>query len=157
MPWHVPGIPEPPDVTVEPNSFAPEALVALSRAAARAHASLTIVTLGPMTNLALALSRDPSLPNRVGRVVMMGGCGNGHGNSTPVAEFNVFADPEAASACLQGFPMTQVRPARATRELGAGAPHAAWQHHRSLLRQHHAAIQHLDLPCPHLDFTPAMP
>ncbi len=55
-----------------------------------------IVAIGPLTNLALAIDRDPSWPRRVAGIVIMGGS-TGVGNVTPVAEFNVFADPEAAA------------------------------------------------------------
>jgi inosine-uridine nucleoside N-ribohydrolase len=67
---------------------------------AREHdGALVIVAVGPLTNLALALQRDPGLPRRVRRVVVMGGAfgHRGHaGNATPLAEANVFCDPHAA-------------------------------------------------------------
>ena len=56
----------------------------------------TLVTLGPLTNVALALLRDPSLASKVRNCVIMGGTGRGHGNVTPVAEYNIWVDPEAA-------------------------------------------------------------
>ena len=65
---------------------------------------LLLVALGPLTNLALALRLDPTLPQRVARVVVMGGAVTAHGNITPVAEFNVGFDPEAAHVVLSGFP-----------------------------------------------------
>jgi purine nucleosidase len=58
---------------------------------------LTFVMLGPLTNLALALSLDPGLPQRVRRLVVMGGAVRATGNASAVAEFNMLADPEAAS------------------------------------------------------------
>jgi inosine-uridine nucleoside N-ribohydrolase len=60
---------------------------------------LVIVAVGPLTNLASALQRDPDLPRRVQRVVVMGGAfgHRGHaGNATPAAEANVLCDPHAA-------------------------------------------------------------
>jgi purine nucleosidase len=68
------------------------------------HPGATLVALGPLTNLALALRLDPSLPSRVGRLVVMGGAVNGHGNtlSTP-AEFNIGFDPEAAHVVFEAF------------------------------------------------------
>jgi len=60
---------------------------------------LTIVAVGPLTNLALALQHDPQLVDHVRQVVVMGGAfgENGHrGNASPVAEANVFNDPHAA-------------------------------------------------------------
>ena len=65
---------------------------------------LLLVALGPLTNLALALSLDPTLPQRVARLVVMGGAVTAHGNITPVAEFNIGFDPEAAHVVLSGFP-----------------------------------------------------
>lgn len=72
----------------------------------RAHpGELTLVALGPLTNLALALRLDPSLPERVARLVIMGGAVNGHGNTMSVpAEFNIGFDPEAARVVFEGFP-----------------------------------------------------
>lgn len=65
----------------------------------------TLVMLGPLTNLALALSLDPHLIRRVRRLVIMGGASENHGNTTPATEFNFFADPEAAQLVLAaGFP-----------------------------------------------------
>jgi purine nucleosidase len=58
--------------------------------------SVTIVALGPLTNIARAFQRDPELPSMVGEVVMMGGAVGVSGNITPAAEFNIFCDPAAA-------------------------------------------------------------
>lgn len=57
---------------------------------------ITLVTLGPLTNVALALLREPELAQRVTECFIMGGIGSGHGNVTPTAEFNIWVDPEAA-------------------------------------------------------------
>jgi purine nucleosidase len=65
---------------------------------------LLLVALGPLTNIALALKLDPTLPSRVARFVVMGGAVTGHGNITPAAEFNVYFDPEAARIVFEGFP-----------------------------------------------------
>jgi purine nucleosidase len=65
---------------------------------------LLLVALGPLTNVALALKLDPTLPTRVARCVVMGGAVTGHGNITPAAEFNVYFDPEAARIVFEGFP-----------------------------------------------------
>jgi purine nucleosidase len=62
----------------------------------RANPGLTIVTLGPLTNVALALQRDPKLAESIGRCVIMGGNPCCEGNITPAAEFNIYVDPEAA-------------------------------------------------------------
>ena len=57
---------------------------------------LTLVTLGPLTNIALALARDPNFANNIGRCVVMGGAPCCEGNVTPAAEYNIWVDPEAA-------------------------------------------------------------
>jgi purine nucleosidase len=57
---------------------------------------LTVVTLGPLTNLAEALKRKPDLTQLIGRCVVMGGAPCCEGNVTPAAEFNIWCDPEAA-------------------------------------------------------------
>ena len=70
-----------------------------------AHAGrLLLVALGPLTNLALALKLDPSLPSRVARLVVMGGAVSAHGNISAAAEFNVAFDPEAAHVVFEAFP-----------------------------------------------------
>jgi len=61
-----------------------------------ANPGIEIVTLGPLTNLALALSREPNIAAAVGRCVVMGGAPCCEGNVTPAAEFNIWVDPEAA-------------------------------------------------------------
>jgi purine nucleosidase len=62
----------------------------------RAHPGLTLVTLGPLTNVALALARAPEIAGKVGRAVIMGGAPCCEGNVTPAAEYNIWVDPEAA-------------------------------------------------------------
>jgi purine nucleosidase len=70
---------------------------------------ITLVSLGPLTNLALALQLDPSIAHKVKRYVMMGGIGYGHGNMTPAAEFNIWVDPEAAKIVFDsGLPTEMV-------------------------------------------------
>jgi purine nucleosidase len=64
---------------------------------------LLLVALGPLTNIALALKLDPTLPSRIGRFVVMGGAVNGHGNITQAAEFNIGFDPEAAHVVFDAF------------------------------------------------------
>lgn len=70
-------------------------------AAANAYAGeLTLVTLGPLTNIAHALQRDPALPKKVACCVVMGAAADHIGNVTPVAEFNIWCDPHAAEVVL---------------------------------------------------------
>ncbi|CDN14084.1 MAG: nucleoside hydrolase [Richelia sp.] len=57
---------------------------------------ITLVTLGPLTNIATALIRDPEIANLVKRCVIMGGAANTLGNVSPAAEYNIWVDPEAA-------------------------------------------------------------
>lgn len=69
--------------------------------------SLGLVMMGPMTNLALALIKAPDIAPRVRQVVAMGGAWSEGGNITPTAEFNFYADPEAADIVLRsGIPLT---------------------------------------------------
>jgi purine nucleosidase len=69
-----------------------------------AHAGrLVVCMLGPLTNLAVALKLDPTLPSRIGRMVVMGGAVTGQGNTSPVAEFNIGFDPEAAHLVFDAF------------------------------------------------------
>jgi len=69
---------------------------------AKRHPGLVLVTLGPLTNIALALQRKPDLGNLIGRCVVMGGAPCCEGNVTPAAEFNIWCDPEAAHSVLRG-------------------------------------------------------
>ncbi len=65
-----------------------------------------LVTLGPLTNLALALRRRPDLVDSIGRCVVMGGTANSVGNITPAAEFNLWFDPHAAAEVFAaGLPL----------------------------------------------------
>lgn len=63
--------------------------------------SVTIIALGPLTNIARAFQRDPELPSLVGRLVIMGGTVAGPGNITPAAEFNIYCDPVAAQTVFR--------------------------------------------------------
>ena len=67
----------------------------------RAHPGLTLVTLGPLTNVAMALLQAPDLAAKVGRCVVMGGAACTVGNVTPAAEYNIWCDPEAARICFR--------------------------------------------------------
>jgi inosine-uridine nucleoside N-ribohydrolase len=67
---------------------------------ARESDGLTIIAIGPLTNVAAALVADPGLGDRLERVVVMGGAFEVPGNVTPTAEFNFFMDPEAAQIVL---------------------------------------------------------
>lgn len=70
---------------------------------------ITLVTLGPLSNLAVALLKDPDIAQLVDRCVVMGGIGFGHGNVVPAAEYNIWVDPEAAKIVFDsGLPITMV-------------------------------------------------
>lgn len=62
---------------------------------------VTLITLGPLTNVARAFERDPELPGLVGHLVCMGGAIASCGNITPAAEFNIYCDPESARRVFQ--------------------------------------------------------
>jgi len=69
----------------------------------------TIVALGPLTNLARAYKKNPTMMRTIGFIVTMGGAFRVRGNTGPVAEFNYYVDPEAAECVLQsGLPVTVV-------------------------------------------------
>lgn len=78
-------------------------------------AGLTVVALGPLTNLALALEADPTAIGAVGRLVVMGGAVDVPGNVTPTAEFNFHVDPEAAGRVLGAGLRLDLVPLDATR------------------------------------------
>ncbi|MDF3980521.1 nucleoside hydrolase [Luteibacter sp. PPL201] len=95
------GFPEP-----RHRAEAEHAALALIRLTREHPGELTLVALGPLTNLALAVRLDPSLPERVKRLVIMGGAVTGRGNTGKVpAEFNIGFDPEAAHVVFEAFPL----------------------------------------------------
>ncbi|KAG1331257.1 Uridine nucleosidase 1 [Cocos nucifera] len=57
---------------------------------------VTVVALGPLTNVALAIQLDPAFPKKIGQIVLLGGAFSVNGNVNPAAEANIFGDPEAA-------------------------------------------------------------
>jgi purine nucleosidase/pyrimidine-specific ribonucleoside hydrolase len=99
------GAPAPERVD-EPGPDAPRAIIEMAR---RLGAVLTIVALGPLTNIARSLELDALALGRVGRLVVMGGAVDVPGNVTPEAEFNMHVDPEAAERVLAaGLPLDLV-------------------------------------------------
>lgn len=87
----------------------PRALEVWRLALTRYSHSLTLVTLGPLTNLALALESEPKLVRQFQSIICMAGAVAVPGNVTPAAEFNVYVDPHAARAVFQaGLPVTLI-------------------------------------------------
>ncbi len=75
----------------------------------RSTPDIVIVTLGPLTNLALALRKAPDIVSRVSRCIVMGGAACTNGNVTPAAEYNIWCDPEAAQIVFRsGLPIEMV-------------------------------------------------
>ncbi|SMY07134.1 nucleoside hydrolase [Flavimaricola marinus] len=74
-----------------------EFLVTTLSAAARTGTKIDLLMIGPLTNLALALRMAPMISDGIGQLTIMGGTLFGRGNTTPAAEFNIYADPEAAA------------------------------------------------------------
>jgi inosine-uridine nucleoside N-ribohydrolase len=117
-----------------PPSRAPDPVHAIDWIAATVLANpdpVTLVATGPLTNIALFLARYPELEARLERIVLMGGA-IAEGNTTPAAEFNIWADPEAAHRVFSsGLDMTMVgldvthralmTPAHVERLAGSGA------------------------------------
>ncbi|QQR40119.1 nucleoside hydrolase [Devosia rhizoryzae] len=69
--------------------------------------TVTLCTLGPLTNIAMALIKQPEIADRIQEIVMMGGAYFEVGNITPAAEFNIYVDPEAANVVMRcGGPIT---------------------------------------------------
>lgn len=73
------------------------AVDALIRLAAEQPGTLRVVCIGPLTNIALAIEKDPAFVSNVAGLWIMGGSINGRGNITPAAEYNIYVDPEAAA------------------------------------------------------------
>jgi purine nucleosidase/non-specific riboncleoside hydrolase len=80
------------------------------REAAAQGGKADILMIGPLTNLALALRLEPGIIAGIGRLTIMGGTVYGRGNSTPAAEFNIYADPEAADVVLSAEIETVIVP-----------------------------------------------
>jgi purine nucleosidase len=89
--------------------FGPDVIADEAR---RRPSELTLVTLGPLTNLAVALAREPALPTLLRRWVLMGGSYRSPGNTAPTTEWNMSVDPEAAERCIAAFGQPEVTEAR---------------------------------------------
>ena len=102
---------------------------------------VTLVAIGPLTNVAMAIRQHPRFASSVKQLVIMGGAiaqlPDGHGNVTPNAEFNFWVDPEAARSVLRAGIPTMLSPLNVSRKTG-------------LTRQWYEAIVARDTPIPRL-------
>ena len=94
------GAPRPKKQDKPASDDAVGVLIRTFREAAAKKTKADILMIGPLTNLALALRLAPDITAGVGRLTIMGGTVYGRGNTTPAAEFNIYADPEAAHIVL---------------------------------------------------------
>ena len=87
--------------------FAPDAIVDVVMR--RPQGEVTLCCLAPLTNIALAMAKEPRLAGHLKEIVMMGGAFSEGGNITPAAEFNIYVDPEAAARVIGcGTPITMI-------------------------------------------------
>ena len=97
--------------------FAPQLIVDEAR---KRPGEITLVTLGPLTNLAIAVMAEPRLPRLLRRWVAMGGAFRAPGNTTPTTEWNIHCDPEAARICLAAWQASVAGDPEVTRALLMG-------------------------------------
>jgi len=99
-------------LSMDTTGVAPEdehAVDALLRLTGESPGELTVVAIGPLTNIAMAVVKDPTFPGRVKSLYIMGGSNNARGNITAAAEFNFYVDPDAAKIVFgAGFDITVV-------------------------------------------------
>lgn len=79
--------------------------------------TITLCTLGPLTNIGMALVKEPKIAERVAEIVMMGGAYFEVGNITPAAEFNIYVDPEAADIVFKSGIKITVLPLDVTHQI----------------------------------------
>ncbi len=104
------GAPRPARQDVHTSDDGIGVLIRTFKAAAAKGEKADILMIGPLTNLALALRLDPSIIDGIGTLTIMGGNVYGRGNTTPAAEFNIYADPEGAHVVLTAGIETVVIP-----------------------------------------------
>jgi purine nucleosidase len=107
--WHgangLADVPAPPTKCTADPRFGPDLIIQMVHAAPH---EITLVPIGPLTNIALAIEKDPSIVPLVKEVILMGGSISG-GNVDAAAEANIYNDPEAAQVVFQaGWPITMV-------------------------------------------------
>lgn len=104
------GAPRPVSQAGHASDDAVGVLIGTFRDAATRGGKADILMIGPLTNLALALRLAPDIVSGIGTLTIMGGTVYGRGNTTPAAEFNIYADPEAAHIVLTAGIETVVIP-----------------------------------------------
>ena len=104
------GAPRPASIPEPASADGIGYLVETFRAAAKAGEKVDILMIGPLTNLALALRIAPDIIDGIGQLTIMGATVYGRGNTTPAAEFNIYADPEAAAIVFGADVETLVAP-----------------------------------------------
>ena len=108
----------PPAAAPLSKRYSPDLIVEEAR---RRPGELTLVTLAPLTNVALAVLREPDLPRLLRRLVVMGGSYRSAGNTAPTTEWNVNVDPESAKIVFEAFaPEAVERSAAAEGSASAG-------------------------------------
>ena len=113
-------------VDVPPAAVEPGGAIPFMNETLRAAADdeITLVAIGPLTNVAILVAESPELLPKIRQIVLMGGASRAGGNVTPAAEFNIYADPHAAARVLAcGRPMTVVS-LDATHQVLATSAHA---------------------------------
>ncbi|MCA2010206.1 nucleoside hydrolase [Cereibacter sphaeroides] len=92
---------------------------------ARAHDGITLVPIGPLTNIGTALQRAPDIAAKIDEIVIMGGAYFEVGNITPAAEFNIYVDPEAADIVFKSGIKLTVMPLDVTHKVLTTKPRIA--------------------------------
>ena len=96
------------DLPAASRACEPDHAIDLIARQAEANRPITLIAIGPLTNMALLLARYPSIVDRIARLIIMGGASSS-GNATPAAEFNIWVDPEAAHRVFSsGLDITMV-------------------------------------------------
>ena len=114
------------EVDMPPVAVEPGAAVVFMKETLRAAEDdeITLVVIGPLTNVAILAAQSPELLPKIRQIVLMGGASRAGGNVTPAAEFNIYADPHAAARVFEcGRPMIIVS-LDATHQVLAGPTHA---------------------------------
>jgi inosine-uridine nucleoside N-ribohydrolase len=126
--WYLDESPEkPPGGFASKDAEAESAVEFLLQEALRNPRQVSIIALGPLTNVAMAIRQDPSFSQRIKKLYIMGGAiaslPDGAGNITPNAEFNFWVDPEAAKTVLRSEIPIELSPLNVSRKTGFRKEH----------------------------------